>query len=96
MVKASHGRTVVSLPTLTKVADHTKRTECPACVDAYQTLPYPTPVMLKHMVDLVWSTNCYQASDLAPILPRATFTNTPPPLEGITHSDDTMCYVVLL
>ena len=26
------------------------------------------------MVDLVWSTNAYQASDLAPILPRATFT----------------------
>ena len=37
----------------------------------------------------------YRASDLALPRPQETFTNPPPPLEGTTHSDDTMCYVGL-
>ena len=55
--------------------DHTKRTEQIACVDAYQTLPDLVPVMLKHLVDLDWSTNCYQPSDLGQGRWLATFTN---------------------
>ena len=38
----------------------------------------------------------YRPSDLALPRPSGGFTRTPPPLDGITHSDDTMCYVVLL
>ena len=44
------------------------------------------PIVTKH----------YQGSDLS--LPHSSggFTKAPPPLDGITHSDDTMCYVGLL
>ena len=43
-------------------------------------------------------TKCYQTlpghrSGSTPPMDR--FTNRPPPLDGITHSDDTMCYVGL-
>ena len=69
------GRTVVSLPLLTKVGDHTKRTECLACADAYQTLPYLTPRQRNPLVFLDWSTNAYQSADLGRNLPRDTFTN---------------------
>ena len=69
------GRTVVSLPLLTKVGDHTKRTECLACVDAYQTLPYLTPRQRNPLVFLDWSTNAYQSADLGQDLPSGTFTN---------------------
>ena len=31
--------------------------------------------MLKHLVILDWSTNCYQVADLGRVLPRDTFTN---------------------
>ena len=65
----------VGLPFPTKAGDHTKRTEQIACVDAYQTLPYLVPVMLKHLVDLDWSTNCYHSPDLALLLSCETFTN---------------------
>ena len=71
----AHGRTVVSLPLLTKVGDHTKRTECLACVDAYQRLPYLTPRQRNPLVFLDWSTNAYQSADLGRNLPRDTFTN---------------------
>ena len=70
-----HGRPVVSLPLLTKVADHTKRTECLACVDAYQTLPDLTPRQRNPLVFLDWSTNAYHSPDLGRNLPRDTFTN---------------------
>ena len=71
----AHGRTVVSLPLLTKVADHTKRTECLACVDAYQSLPDLTPRQRNPLVFLDWSTNAYHVADLGRNLPRDTFTN---------------------
>ena len=38
----------------------------------------------------------YRPSDLALPRPSGGFTKAPPPLDDITHSDDTMCYVVLL
>ena len=44
--------------------------------DAYQSLPYLTPPLLKHLVILDWSTNGYQPLDLSVDLPCATFTNT--------------------
>ena len=69
------GRTVVSLPLLTKVGDHTKRTECLACADAYQTLPYLTPRQRNPLVFLDWSTNAYQSADLGRNLPSEAFTN---------------------
>ena len=75
MVMVAHGRTVVSLPLLTKVGDHTKRTECLACVRAYQRLPYFLPGQQDPLVFLDWSTNCYHASDLGQTLPQETFTN---------------------
>ena len=65
----------VSLPFPTKAGLHTKRTEQIACVDAYQTLPYLVPVMLKWMVDLDWSTNAYHSPDLGRGRWLATFTN---------------------
>ena len=71
----AHGRTVVSLPLLTKVGDHTKRTECLACVDAYQTLPDLVPGQRNPLVVLDWSTNAYHVRDLGRNLPRDTFTN---------------------
>ena len=75
MVKASHGRTVVGLPTLTKVGDHTKRTECLACVDAYQPLPYFSQAWHTPLVVLVWSTKVYQPADLSLNLGQNTITN---------------------
>ena len=41
-------------------------------------------------------TRHYHRSDLGLPRPCVTFTNTPPPLDDITHSTDTMCYVGLL
>ena len=72
---ASSGRTVVSLPTLTNAWHQAKSTEQTACVDAYQSLPDPTPVMLKHMVHLDWSTNHYHVSDLGLTHDCTAFTN---------------------
>ena len=71
----AHGRTVVSLPLLTKVADHTKRTECLACVDAYQTLPDLTPRQRNPLVFLDWSTNAYHVADLGLTFGLTAFTN---------------------
>ena len=71
----AHGRTIVSLPLLTKVADHTKRTECLACVDAYQRLPYLTPRQRNPLVFLDWSTNAYQSADLGLTFGCTAFTN---------------------
>ena len=65
----------LGLPFPTRAGLHTKRTEQIACVDAYQTLPYLVPVMLKHLVDLDWSTNCYQPFDLGRRRWLGTFTN---------------------
>ena len=92
----AHGRTVVSLPLLTKVGDHTKRTECLACVDAYQTLPDRMLAMLKPLVILDWSTNCYQSPDLGQTLPQETFTNHYHRTDDITHSglDYVLCRVI--
>ena len=72
---ASSGRTVVSLPTLTNAWHQAKSTEQTACVGAYQRLPDPTPVMLKHMVHLDWSTNHYQSADLGLTFDCTAFTN---------------------
>ena len=80
----AHGRTVVSLPLLTKVADHTKRTECLACVDAYQRLPYLTPRQRNPLVFLDWSTNTYHVRDLGRNLPHEAFTNHYHRGEGLT------------
>ena len=41
----------------------------------YHSLPYLTPPLLKPLVDLDWSTNCYQPPDLSVDLLCATFTN---------------------
>ena len=38
----------------------------------------------------------YHGAILGQPRPWGGFTKAPPPLDGITHSDDTMCYVVLL
>ena len=48
------------------------------------------------LVGLVIITVLYHGAILAQPRPSAGFTKAPPPLEGITHSTDTMCYVVLL
>ena len=41
----------------------------------YHSLPYLTPVMLKPLVFLVWSTNTYQPRDLSLGRPSICFTN---------------------
>ena len=41
-------------------------------------------------------TICYHGAILGSPHGRGGFTKAPPPLDDITHSDDTMCYVVLL
>ena len=65
----------MGLPFPTKVGDHAKRTECLACVRAYQTLPDRMLAMLKPLVILDWSTNCYQSAELSLNLPCIGFTN---------------------
>ena len=57
------------------MAHQAKSTKRTACVDAYQPLPDPTPVMLKHMVHLDWSTNAYQSRNLGLTFDRTAFTN---------------------
>ena len=47
------------------------------------------------LVGLVIITVLYHGAILARPRPSGGFTNTPPPLEGITHSTVTMCYVGL-
>ena len=68
-------RANVSLPFVTKAADHTKYTKPLTCVDPYQTLPDPVLAVRNPMVVLDWSTNCYHPPDLALPLPCVTFTN---------------------
>ena len=85
----------LALPSLTNAPHHTKYPNGLACVGAYQRLPDPVLAMLKHMVDLDWSTNTYQASDLGQNLPSGTFTSHRRREGDITHSDWTMCYVML-
>ena len=46
--------------------------------------------MLKPLVILDWSTNCYQLSDLALLLPRDTFTNHYR-REGTRHTVRILC-----
>ena len=48
------------------------------------------------MVGLVIITVLYHGAILARPRPRGHFTKAPPPLDDITHSTDTMCYVGLL
>ena len=47
------------------------------------------------LVGLDLITVLYHGAILARPRPSTGFTNTPPPLEGITHSTVTMCYVGL-
>ena len=63
------------LPTLTKVAHHTKSTNPLTCVDAYQTLPDPMLAMLKPLVFLDWSTNTYHPRNLGLSRSSQAFTN---------------------
>ena len=55
--------------------DQTKSTMWRGGSDAYQSLPYLTPPLLKHLVDLDWSTKVYHPLNLGRDLPRETFTN---------------------
>ena len=55
--------------------DRTKYTMWRGGSDAYQSLPYLTPPLLKPLVFLVWSTNGYHSADLSVDLPCEVFTN---------------------
>ena len=50
----------------------------------YQMLPDPMLVMLKPLVFLDWSTNCYHSADLALLLPSGGFTNDYHRDDGLT------------
>ena len=75
MVIVSRTGTIPGLPFVTNTPDQTKPTIPLAGRDAYQSLPYFLPVMLKPLVILDWSTNAYHSADLGQTLWRVSFTN---------------------